>query len=198
MKKFKLLSILLMILVCVFSSACTDDDEWFNNGKYGTFKMTLKNADAYIDSVEVVDENTKLWVDENESTKITPTTFTTNSKGGVFSFIFALVLNHRITDVPEDVVVEYVINLKASIYDKSGGYIEKEWENMIVKFVVNSGTKYYNKHKKQVIVGVSKIDLSYPDVSRCLSVSMTPLYIKEISGKVFIDRPADEISGEAV
>jgi len=198
MKKFKLLSILLMILVCVFSSACTDDDEWFNNGKYGTFKMTLKNADTYIDSVEVVDENTKLWVDENESTKITPTTFTSNSKGGVFSFIFALVLNHRITDVPEDVVVEYVINLKASIYDKSGGYTEKEWDNMAVKFVVKSENKYFNKNKKQVFVGVSEIVLSYPDVSRCLSVSMTPLYIKEISGKVFIDRPADEISGEAV
>ena len=113
--------------------------------------------------------------------------------------------NDNIDSIKEKVIIKSVVNLSVIYYDKKGNWQNKEWENIEVKLEFGQGerpeefgvvTTMLVSAAEEVVnkFGEAKAttEIYFQDVSSVAQAAMELVYIKEASGKVFIDRPPVE------
>jgi len=187
MKIKRFIAVVLILISGILTSACSSPDEWFNNGKYGTFKINVKNIERHVKSFNFIDENGCTYDSDNHC----------------FTFSFKAVLNNNVKRIDEDIEVVYVVNLIVDYYDSTNSFVTKEWENIEIDLNFGNGERQQPETSGEAVVTVAPIENAvefgeasatksiyyYQGVKRVAKATMEIVYIKSASGKLFIDRP---------
>ena len=180
MKKYhKILGVILLIFVTIFSAGCDTLEIFSTDRKYGEIKLTPKNVVDFISGPSL------------ESAEY-------DSSSGCFIIEIGYAVSGKVTKIQKDIIIKSSLDIKVIFEDQYGNRQTKKWEDMKVLAEIKASGE------SSAFVGGSSfrivtyfLNLSYARVSKFIGATIEGSYLEDIEGQIYVPRPpAQEGSSE--